>query len=197
LHAGWTKCAEDPKYSVFADAIEQALAKVDEYYQKTSNSNAYMFAMGNFHLHLFRRVPANHFQVLDPGRKLSYFKEHWPVDLQDEAIRNMEETVSVCMPYSADTNISQFKERYLELLELRGNGSGASTPIHKSTTTGSRLRRSIIIDGTDDHNSSPTNTCIDPLQPWLDEYRLYFNIREVVPEGMDAIQWWGVRLNYL
>jgi hypothetical protein len=46
LHAGWTKCAADPQYSHFADALEQALEKVDEYYQKTSNSNAYMFAMG-------------------------------------------------------------------------------------------------------------------------------------------------------
>lgn len=46
LHAGWTKCAADPKYRNFSDPLAQALAKVDEYYQKTSNSNAYMFAMG-------------------------------------------------------------------------------------------------------------------------------------------------------
>jgi hypothetical protein len=47
LHAGWTKCVEDLKYSDFSDALREALEKVDEYYQKTSSSNAYMFAMGD------------------------------------------------------------------------------------------------------------------------------------------------------
>lgn len=49
LHADWTKCAADAKYSHFAPALQAALSKVDEYYQKTSNSNAYMFAMGNLY----------------------------------------------------------------------------------------------------------------------------------------------------
>ncbi|KAJ7824706.1 hypothetical protein B0H13DRAFT_2123527 [Mycena leptocephala] len=52
LYAGWTKCTEDLKYSDFSDALREALEKVDEYYQKTSSSNAYMFAM-----------------VLDPAKK--------------------------------------------------------------------------------------------------------------------------------
>ncbi|KAJ7662624.1 hypothetical protein DFH06DRAFT_987267, partial [Mycena polygramma] len=52
--------------------------KVDEYYQKTSNSNSYMFAM-----------------VLDPRKKLSYFQKHWPKSLQDQAKSNMEKTVPV------------------------------------------------------------------------------------------------------
>jgi hypothetical protein len=48
LHAGWSQLAADPQYAHFVPAIEQALQKVDEYYQKTSNSNAYTFAMGQF-----------------------------------------------------------------------------------------------------------------------------------------------------
>ena len=46
LHAEWTANATQDKYSVFHDALNEALLKVDEYYQKTSNSNSYMFAMG-------------------------------------------------------------------------------------------------------------------------------------------------------
>ncbi|KAJ7892445.1 hypothetical protein B0H13DRAFT_2340136 [Mycena leptocephala] len=41
LHADLTKCAADRSYSDSAATLEQALEKVDEYYQKTSNSNAY------------------------------------------------------------------------------------------------------------------------------------------------------------
>jgi hypothetical protein len=33
--------------------------------------------------------------VLDPRKKLDYFKKHWPANLQAEAIANMEVTVSV------------------------------------------------------------------------------------------------------
>jgi hypothetical protein len=46
LHAEWTVKSTKPKYSVFHNAIDEALQKVDEYYQKSSNSNSYMFAMG-------------------------------------------------------------------------------------------------------------------------------------------------------
>ncbi|KAJ7343042.1 hypothetical protein DFH08DRAFT_938285 [Mycena albidolilacea] len=48
LHTGWTQLAADPQYTHFTPAIEEALEKVDEYYQKTSNSDAYTFAMGYF-----------------------------------------------------------------------------------------------------------------------------------------------------
>ncbi|KAJ7303116.1 hypothetical protein DFH08DRAFT_904132 [Mycena albidolilacea] len=46
LHAGWTQLAADPRYIHFVPAIEEALEKMDEYYQKTANSDAYTFAMG-------------------------------------------------------------------------------------------------------------------------------------------------------
>ncbi|KAJ6563197.1 hypothetical protein B0H10DRAFT_1966223 [Mycena sp. CBHHK59/15] len=46
LHAEWTAKSEQPKYSAFHTALAEALLKVDKYYQKTSNSNSYMFAMG-------------------------------------------------------------------------------------------------------------------------------------------------------
>ncbi|KAJ7817712.1 hypothetical protein B0H14DRAFT_2601876 [Mycena olivaceomarginata] len=45
LHTSWTQLAADPRYTHFVLAIEEALEKVDEYYQKTSNSDAYTFAM--------------------------------------------------------------------------------------------------------------------------------------------------------
>ncbi|KAJ7627444.1 ribonuclease H-like domain-containing protein [Roridomyces roridus] len=64
LHSKWTSKLSDDKYLPFKDAIEAALAKVDEYYQKTDNTHSYALAM-----------------VLDPRRKLAYFNKHWPKNL--------------------------------------------------------------------------------------------------------------------
>jgi hypothetical protein len=46
LHSTWSGRAKNLKYSCFWGALEEAVAKVDEYYQKTSTSDAYTFAMG-------------------------------------------------------------------------------------------------------------------------------------------------------
>ncbi|KAJ6607651.1 ribonuclease H-like domain-containing protein [Mycena sp. CBHHK59/15] len=172
LHAGWTKCAADAKYSDFKDALEQALEKVDEYYQKTANSNTYMFAMGNY-LGFARHKSPDTFAVLDPAKKLSYFEKHWPATLQGEAKADMEET---------------FKQRYLQ---LRGSSAGKpqAGPAKKSNST--KMRCSIVIEE-DDDSSVTAESHVDPLKPWCDEYELYFNMREVIPEGMDTIKWWGV-----
>ncbi|KAJ7923871.1 ribonuclease H-like domain-containing protein [Mycena leptocephala] len=74
LHAEWTSKGSKDKYFPFHEAIEAALSKVDEYYQKTSNSNSYVLAM-----------------VLDPRRKLAYFEKHWPKSLQASAKKALEQ----------------------------------------------------------------------------------------------------------
>ncbi|KAJ6609809.1 ribonuclease H-like domain-containing protein, partial [Mycena sp. CBHHK59/15] len=150
LHAHWTKCAADPLYSDFAATLQQALEKVDEYYQKTSNSNTYMFAM-----------------VLDPAKKLSYFQAHWPTELQESAVENMEETC---------------------YLKLHSTLSAAPVPVKKVPAT--KLRCSVVRE--DDETTNSTETHINALKPWLNEYQQYLMAREVVPEGMDTIQWQGV-----
>jgi hypothetical protein len=53
------------------------------------------------------------------------------------------------------------------------------------------MRRSVLEDEEDD--SGTTESHPDPLNRWLDEYRLYFNVREVVPEGIGTIQWMSSR----
>ncbi|KAF8144961.1 ribonuclease H-like domain-containing protein, partial [Mycena galopus ATCC 62051] len=73
LHAEWTSKGSREKYLPFHEAIEAALMKVDEYYQKTGNSNSYVLAM-----------------VLDPRRKLAYFEKHWAKSLQASAKKELE-----------------------------------------------------------------------------------------------------------
>ncbi|KAJ7794391.1 hypothetical protein B0H14DRAFT_3557446 [Mycena olivaceomarginata] len=69
------KRATTAKYARFWSALNEALEKVNEYYEKTSTSNVYTFAM-----------------VLDPRKKLAYFTKNWDKELQAAALANMEET---------------------------------------------------------------------------------------------------------
>lgn len=45
LHAAWSTRARKAKYTPFEDALDAATRKLDEYYQKTAESDAHIFAM--------------------------------------------------------------------------------------------------------------------------------------------------------
>jgi hypothetical protein len=45
LHKAWSSRAEKEKYSDFQGALNDAAAKIAEYYDKTSTSDAFIFAM--------------------------------------------------------------------------------------------------------------------------------------------------------
>jgi len=46
MYTAWQKASEKPRYSVFKPALEAAMAKLDEYYQRTAASDAHIIAMG-------------------------------------------------------------------------------------------------------------------------------------------------------
>lgn len=85
------------------------------------------------------------------------------------------------------SNIGQFKQRYLNLHEASPN-----VPIPVKKSTNGKLRRSVILEDENDFVVTP-ETHTDPSRPWGNEYDLYLSFREIIPEGMDAIKWWGVR----
>ncbi|KIK47782.1 hypothetical protein CY34DRAFT_8650 [Suillus luteus UH-Slu-Lm8-n1] len=68
LHKAWSSCTERSKYAQFAPALKDAAAKVDEYYEKTTHSTAYVLSMW----------------------KMSYFKKHWPEYLHDDVLSTAE-----------------------------------------------------------------------------------------------------------
>ncbi|KAG1785330.1 uncharacterized protein HD556DRAFT_1471828 [Suillus plorans] len=73
LHKAWSSRAERSKYAKFAPALKDAAAKVDEYYEKTTHSAAYVLLM-----------------LLNPTGKMSYFTKHWPEDLHDDVLSTAE-----------------------------------------------------------------------------------------------------------
>ena len=49
MYNAWQKASEKPRYSVFKPALEAAMAKLDEYYCRTAESDAHIIAMGTHH----------------------------------------------------------------------------------------------------------------------------------------------------
>ncbi|KAJ3522295.1 hypothetical protein NMY22_g11953 [Coprinellus aureogranulatus] len=67
LHRAWSSRKDKKKYEPFKDALEAGLAKIEEYYDKTSTSHAYTMAM-----------------VLDPDTKTNYFQPNWAKGLEKD-----------------------------------------------------------------------------------------------------------------
>ncbi|KAF5347372.1 hypothetical protein D9758_011302 [Tetrapyrgos nigripes] len=63
LHNAWEKHTSRPKYAAFTNALEAGIEKLEGYYNKTSDSDAYVFSM-----------------VLDPRQKMHYFQMNWSED---------------------------------------------------------------------------------------------------------------------
>lgn len=51
LHRAWSSRAARPKYAQFAAALNAACDKIDDYYEKTTDSSAYIIAMGACYLY--------------------------------------------------------------------------------------------------------------------------------------------------
>lgn len=75
---------EKDKYAPFHPALRAATKKVEEYYDKTADSNAHIIAMCAYSLCSFNgcvRVLMCD-SVIHPGKKMNYFKENWDEGLQ-------------------------------------------------------------------------------------------------------------------
>lgn len=60
LHSAWSSRKDKPKNAPFKEALEAGIAKIEEYYDKTSSSHAYTMSM-----------------VLDPDTKTEHFQPKW------------------------------------------------------------------------------------------------------------------------
>jgi len=81
LYRAWSSRADRLKYLPFAPALRAACEKIDEYYEKTTESPAYIMSM-----------------ILNPKEKMDYFKKHWSVDLQEDVVKCAEEVVWASPP---------------------------------------------------------------------------------------------------
>lgn len=92
LHQAWSSRSEKPKYAYFAPALKEAVAKLKEYYDKTAESEVYIFSMCKLLiLRQFRNLIST--AVLDPDIKMSYFNKYWSPSLQKRVLHEAEKIV--------------------------------------------------------------------------------------------------------
>jgi hypothetical protein len=178
LHKSWSSRAERHKYIQFAGPLKAAAKKLDEYYEKTTDTAAYVIAMcSSFSILIIPTLTNSTILVLDPTSKLAYFKKHWPTNLLDDVLA-CAETV--------------FEQRYNELNQSLAFSQPATT---KSKVGGlKRLIREVQSDSEDDSEAEPGPASIrDPSKPWRAEFTNYIETIEAAPSaGITTIQWWGV-----
>jgi hypothetical protein len=93
LHRAWSSRAERPKYERFFPALEAAYKKIDNYYEKTTKSPAYVLAMSMWSPFMLINYTFNILLVLNPKEKMSYFEKHWSTELQSDVKKCVEELV--------------------------------------------------------------------------------------------------------
>jgi hypothetical protein len=84
LHKAWSSRAECPKYELFTPALQSACDKIDQYYEKTTESSAYIMSMSAPCFFPFLSFIDDMAPVLNPSEKMAYFKKNWSVELQND-----------------------------------------------------------------------------------------------------------------
>lgn len=85
MYSAWKKASEKLRYSVFKPALEAAIAKLDEYYRRMAESDAYIIAMGMLFFWALAHPSISYLMetlVLDPRKKFRHFEKNWDADLQ-------------------------------------------------------------------------------------------------------------------
>ncbi|EKM57933.1 uncharacterized protein PHACADRAFT_193064 [Phanerochaete carnosa HHB-10118-sp] len=151
------------RYMQFAPALEAAAAKVDEYYNRTDTSDAYIVTM-----------------YLTPDQKGAHFKKHWSADLRLQAEQSMERVFAErwnklhrSSSSTASASAPRLSRKVSTLLrELSDDEYEASAMENPSAEHGGSLS--------------------DQDKPYWQEYHSYLISKEVVPLGMSTVTWWGL-----
>ena len=79
----------------------------------------------------------------------------------------------------------EFIDRFNEL------NKGPVLPLSQKTPASSKLGHHNV-DDTDTESDADDDQVTHPTGTWIDEWKLYLNIYEVVPDSLGVVQWWGV-----
>ncbi|KAI5991213.1 ribonuclease H-like domain-containing protein [Pisolithus albus] len=163
LHKAWSLRMDSVKYMDFTDALEAALRKVSEYYERTASSDAYIMAM-----------------ILDPRQKLKHIRTYWGEELVTQATQHAEEMARYEMiygcedgsPKQAAASGQNITTRNPKLDALLGELSDDETSGSPALIDTSRQWR-------------------DPAKPWLQGFHEYLSTHENMG-NFSIVQWWGL-----
>jgi len=158
---------------------------------KTANSDAHIIAMSlsqsNCKIYLTAVPP-----VVNPEKKLSHFKKYWKKEEYDEVVKLIEAKVCIpCLHFVFSLNsMTQFIECY-EFLHHTMPPSEQSKKSKKSCKVDGLIRDNIETDSEyeGDEEEDPLS---DLTKPWRGEFLRFLNAKDVIPENVGIVEWWGV-----
>ncbi|OBZ65234.1 putative AC transposase [Grifola frondosa] len=123
LHKAWSSRAERNKYRAFSLALHVAVAKIETYYNKTEDSDAYVVSM-----------------YLVPDMKSSHFEKYWSEELQVKAKEHMETIFEhryeqLHASTSATAPVKKTLSRTTSLLRELSDDEDNNTAEHSSSAT--------------------------------------------------------------
>ena len=130
---------------------------------------------------------------------MGHFAKHWPANLVTEVEDIVRECVSQLLACSLlhTTNITDMNGKFVECFNKQNKKPQALATRACKTPSSSKLGR-WNINNTD--SSSDDDDCqqvTNTANSWLDEWKLYLNTHEVVPDDVGIVRWWGVCFSLL
>jgi len=76
-------------------ALEAAMEKLNEYYERTAESDSHIIAMGS-HIYIYIYIMLTQlYLALDPRKKFTHFKKNWDPALQEEVKELVQKKVHI------------------------------------------------------------------------------------------------------
>jgi hypothetical protein len=158
---------------------------------KIANSDAHIIAMSSSQSNCKNYLTAVP-PVVNLEKKLSHFKKYWKKEEYDEVMKLIEAKVCIASLHFVFSlnSMTQFIERY-EFLHRTTPPSEQSTQTKKSHNVDGLIRDNIETDSEyeGDEEEDPLS---DPTKPWRGEFLRFLNAKDVIPEDMGIVEWWGV-----
>ena len=137
--------------------------------------------------------------MLNPKKKMGHFKKNWASSLVTEVEELVKKHVRSFMHrdsrYALQHSVAhlfQFLERYNE---HNKKYNSMTTQTRKTMPPSSKPGR-CNVDDTDSESDGDDCQQVDATNSWIDEWKLYIDTNEVVPDEMGIVRWWGVRISF-
>jgi hypothetical protein len=122
---------------------------------------------------------------------MSYFHKHWAPNL----ISDVESAIHICVSSLTSFSYALTHYNYIQFLEcaqvLQVSPSIKSAQVRKAPPSCKSSRPNV--DNTDTEGDDDSyEAAVSLTHIGMDEFKMYLNTLEEVPDGMDIVRWWGV-----
>ncbi|KAI1782028.1 hypothetical protein LXA43DRAFT_907023 [Ganoderma leucocontextum] len=181
----WEKKLADPKYTIFHPALRNSLDKLNKYYTKLDNSDAYVLSM-----------------LLHPYYKLRYIEKKWGGEAEQQAeiaAGNADATNWTAHAHDVvNKAMASYWPKRLGQMAAAGSDSAVQTGASAASSSLSdpKDKNSSDSDSDDDFDRERTRFInSDPTNGWKQELRAYLDDPALdVKKDCDTVEWWSVRL---